>query len=94
VRRRHRDRLGAKPVPIQLPIGAESQFKGVVDLVRMKASSGTTRALGAKFTTRTFPADLLDQAKEYREKLIEAAVELDDAAMTAYLDGKSRTRRR
>ncbi len=82
------DRLGAKPVAIQLPIGAESQFKGIVDLVRMKAVSWEDEGLGAKFHDEDIPADLLDQAKQYREKMVEAAVELDDDAMTAYLDGK------
>ena len=80
-------RLGAKPVAIQLPIGAESQFKGVVDLVRMKAVIWEDEALGAKFSDIEIPADLLDQAKEYREKMIEAAVELDDEVMGAYLEG-------
>jgi elongation factor G len=82
------DRLGAKPVAIQLPIGAEQQFKGIVDLVRMKGVIWDDESLGAKYHDIDIPADMLDQAKEYREKLVEAAVELDDAAMTAYLEGK------
>jgi elongation factor G len=82
------DRLGAKPVAIQLPIGAESQFKGVVDLVRMVGVVWDEETLGAKYHDIEIPAELADQAKEYREKLIEAAVELDDDAMTAYLEGK------
>jgi len=82
------DRLGAKPVAIQLPIGAESQFKGIIDLVRMVGVVWDEETLGAKYHDVEIPADLLDQAKEYREKLVEAAVELDDDAMTAYLDGK------
>src|SRR6476619_3723008 len=82
------DRLGAKPVAIQLPIGAESQFKGLVDLVKMKGVIWNDESLGAKFDYIDIPADMVDQANEYREKLIEAAVELDDAAMTAYLEGK------
>src|SRR3954453_12531303 len=81
-------RLGAKPVAIQLPIGAESNFKGLVDLVRMKGVVWDDESLGAKYQDIDIPADLLDQAKEYREKLIEAAVELDDTAMEAYLEGK------
>ncbi len=80
-------RLGAKPVAIQLPIGAESNFKGLIDLVRMKARIWDDELLGAKFEDTDIPEDLLAQAKEYREKMIEAAVELDDDAMTAYLDG-------
>src|SRR6201998_3840488 len=82
------DRLGAKPVAIQLPIGAESQFKGIVDLVRMVGVVWDDEGLGAKYHDVEIPADMADQAREYREKLIEAAVELDDAAMAAYLDGK------
>jgi elongation factor G len=82
------DRLGAKPIAIQLPIGSEQNFKGLVDLVRMKAVIWNDESLGAKYDVVEIPADLLDQAKEYREKLVEAAVELDDTAMGAYLDGK------
>ncbi len=82
------DRLGAKPVAIQLPIGAEQQFKGLIDLVRMKGVVWDDETLGASYKDIDIPADMLDQAKEYREKLIEAAVELDDAAMTDYLEGK------
>jgi elongation factor G len=81
-------RLGAKPVAIQLPIGAESNFRGVVDLVKMKGIIWNDESLGAKFDYVDIPAELVDQAKEYREKMVEAAVELDDDAMTAYLDGK------
>jgi elongation factor G len=82
------DRLGAKPVAVQLPIGAENTFKGVIDLVRMVGVVWDEETLGAKYHDIEIPAELLDQAKEYREKLIEAAVELDDDAMTAYLEGK------
>jgi elongation factor G len=80
-------RLGAKPVAIQLPIGAESSFKGVIDLVKMKAIVWHDESLGAKFDVTEIPADMLDQAKEYREKLVEAAVELDDAALEKFLEG-------
>ncbi|MCW5682657.1 MAG: elongation factor G, partial [Xanthobacteraceae bacterium] len=80
-------RLGAKPVAIQLPIGAEANFKGVIDLVKMKAIIWHDESLGAKFDVTDIPAELLDQAKEYREKLIEAAVELDDAALEKFLEG-------
>jgi elongation factor G len=82
------DRLGAKPVAVQLPIGSEAQFRGVIDLVRMVGVVWDEETLGAKYHDIEIPAELLDQAKEYREKLIEAAVELDDDAMTAYLEGK------
>ena len=81
-------RLGAKPVAIQLPIGSESNFKGLVDLVRMKAVVWLEESLGAKFSDEEIPDDLKEKAVEYRTALIEAAVELDDAAMEAYLDGK------
>src|ERR1044071_547307 len=81
------DRLGAKPVAIQLPIGAENNFKGVIDLVRMKAVVWKDEALGAKFEDQDIPEDMADKAKEYREKMIEAAVELDDDALAAFLDG-------
>jgi elongation factor G len=82
------DRLGAKPVAIQLPIGAEQQFKGIIDLVRMKGVVWEDEGLGAKYNDIDIPADMADQAKEYREKMVEAAVELDDDVMTAYLEGK------
>ncbi len=82
------DRLGAKPVAIQLPIGAESQFKGLIDLVRMKGVVWEDEGLGAKYHDIDIPADMVDQAKEYREKMVEAAVELDDEVMAAWLDGK------
>src|SRR6202140_2941845 len=82
------DRLGAKPIAIQLPIGSENNFKGLIDLVRMKGVVWEDEALGANFKDIEIPADLADKAKEYREKMLEAAVELDDDALAAYLDGK------
>src|SRR5437868_2468653 len=82
------DRLGAKPIAIQLPIGSENNFKGLVDLVRMKGVVWEEEKLDAKFVDIDIPADMVDQANEYREKLIEAACELDDDATTAYLEGK------
>jgi elongation factor G len=81
-------RVGGKPVCLQLPIGAESSFQGVIDLVKMKGIVWSGEALGATYDEIEIPADLKDQAVEYRTKLIEACVELDDAAMTAYLDGQ------
>ncbi len=80
-------RLGARPIAIQLPIGAENDFKGLINLVTMTARVWDDESLGAKFEDTEIPAELLDQAKEYREKMIEAAVEMDDDAMAAYLDG-------
>jgi elongation factor G len=81
------DRLGAKPLVMQLPIGAENDFKGIVDLVRMKGVVWDEDTLGASFRDIEIPADLQDKAKEYRDKLIEMAVEVDDEAMEAYLEG-------
>ncbi len=83
-----REKLGANALVLQLPIGHESQFKGVVDLVRMKAIIWSGEELGAKFDVVDIPEALQDQAKEYHEKLVEAAVETDDAALEAYLEGK------
>jgi elongation factor G len=80
-------RLGAKPIAIQLPIGAESQFKGVVDLVRMVGIVWEDESIGAKYQDVEIPADMQEKVAEHRLALVEAAVELDDEAMAAYLDG-------
>jgi elongation factor G len=82
-----RDRLGATPVVVQLPVGAENLFKGVIDLVTMKALIWRDETLGAEWDVVEIPADLADQAAEWREKMIEAVVELDDDVMSAYLEG-------
>src|SRR5579872_4715110 len=82
-----RDRLGVKAVPIQLPVGSETTFKGVVDLVRMKAIIWEDEGLGAKFHDEDIPADMLEAAKAARHYMVENAVELDDEAMEAYLNG-------
>ena len=81
-------RVAGKPVCLQIPIGAESDFKGMIDLIKMKALVWSGEALGAAFDEVEIPADLKDQAAEYRSKLVEAAVEMDDEAMMAYLDGQ------
>ena len=81
-------KVGGRPVCIQLPIGSESSFKGVIDLLRMKAVVWEDEGLGAKYHDEEIPADLKAKAEEYRHTLIEAAVELDDEVMTAYLDGQ------
>jgi len=81
------DRLGADPLVMQLPIGAESDFAGLVDLVKMKAIIWKEETLGAEFEETDIPDDLSIMAAEYREKLVEAAVEQDDDAMEAYLEG-------
>ncbi len=82
-----KDRLGAVPLVLQLPIGAESDFVGVVDLVKNQAIIWKEETLGAEFEYTDIPADLADQAAEYRQQLIETAVEQDDAALEAYLEG-------
>jgi elongation factor G len=81
-------RVGGRPVCVQLPIGSENNFKGIIDLVRMKAVIWEEEGLGAKYHDEEIPAELLEQSKEYRTLLIEAAVELDDDVMAEYLDGK------
>ncbi len=81
------DRLGAVPAPLYLPIGTESDFKGLVDLVNNRAIIWHDESLGAKFDYVDIPEDMADKAAEYREKLIELAVEQDDEAMEAYLEG-------
>jgi len=82
-----RDRLGVKAVPIQLPIGSESTFRGLIDLVRMKAVIWDNEALGANYHDEEIPADLKDAADEARHFMVENSVELDDEAMEAYLNG-------
>ena len=81
-------KVGGRPVCIQLPIGSESSFKGVVDLLRMKAVVWEDEGLGAKYHDEEIPPGLKTQAEEYRHTLIETAVELDDDVMTLYLDGQ------
>jgi elongation factor G len=83
-----KDRLGAVPLVLQLPIGAEAEFQGVIDLQKMKAIVWTGEELGAKFEEREIPADMKAKADEYRHKLLDTAVEMDDVAMTEFLDGK------
>jgi len=80
-------RLKANPVPIQIPIGAEEGFRGVVDLVKMKAIVWDEASKGMKFEYLEIPAELVEVAKEWREKMIEAAAEANDELMTKYLDG-------
>lgn len=84
------DRLGAKPVPIQLPIGSEDAFEGIVDLVRMKAIIYTDD-LGTHSELADIPEDLVDLAKEYREKMVEAAAETDEDLTMKYLEGEELT---
>ncbi|WP_447973067.1 elongation factor G [Nitrospira sp. Kam-Ns4a] len=85
------DRLGANPVPIQLPIGREAEFRGSVDLVLMKAFYYDDETLGAKYEIREIPADLVELAREYREKMIEAVAEHDERALEKYLNGEPLT---
>ncbi len=81
------DRLGANPIIMQLPIGTEENFIGVVDLITMKAIIWKDETLGAEFEETNIPDDLTEQAAEYREKMIEKALEQDDTALEAYLEG-------
>ena len=83
-----KEKLGAVPLPLQLPIGAESQFIGVVDLVRMKAVTWKSETLGAEFVVGEIPAELQAKAAEFRASLIETAVEMDDEALEKYLAGE------
>lgn len=85
------DRLGAIPLVVQLPIGSESEFVGVVDLIDMKAIRWKDEALGAEFVYEEIPADLVDQAAKYRATLVDLAVEQDDTALEAYLSGEEPT---
>ena len=85
------DRLGATPVPIQLAIGAEDSFEGVIDLVKMKAIYWNKEDLGLTFTEQTIPTELRELAEEYRESMIEAAAEANDELMAKYLDGEALT---
>ncbi len=82
------DRLGANALAIQLPLGSENDYIGHIDLVNMKAVTWSGEALGAEFSVGDIPADYVDQANEWREKLIEKAVEVDDEVMEAYLEGE------
>jgi elongation factor G len=82
------DRLKARPVPIQIPVGAEDRFKGVVDLVTMKARLWKDETLGAQFDDTDIPSDLVDEAQQYREQMIEAISETDDALMEKFLNGE------
>ena len=92
VERQIKERLKANPVPIQLPIGAEDNFKGVVDLVEMKAYVWEDEAaIGSKYEVVDIPADLQEKAQEYREKLIESISETDDELMEKYLGGEELT---
>ncbi len=86
-----KDRLKANPIPIQIPVGKEENFKGIVDLVTMKAVIWDEESLGAKFHVEEIPADLLELAQEYREKLIEEIASHDDDLMEKYLGGEELT---
>ena len=84
-----RDRLGANPVPIQIPLGTGDEFAGVVDLVTQRAIVWEDQSLGASFEEREIPAHLADRAEKFREKVIEAAADFDEALMAQYLDGQA-----
>ena len=84
--RQVKDVLGANPCPIQIPIGAEETFKGVVDLVTMKAILWHDETMGAEYSVEEIPADLKDEAEEWRDKMLEVLAECDDALMEKYFD--------
>ena len=86
--RQMKDILGANPIAIQIPIGAEENFKGVVDLVKMKAILWHDETMGAQYDIEEIPAELVDEANEWREKLIEGAANYDDDVMELYLEGQ------
>ena len=81
--------LGANPCPIQIPIGAEDSFKGVVDLIKMKAILWHDETMGAEYSIEDIPADLVDEAKEWRDKMLESVAECDDALMEKFFDDPS-----
>ncbi len=82
-----KSRLGGNPVPIQIPIGAEEGFKGIVDLVKMKAINWKEENMGMEFTYEEIPADLLDECQSYREQMVESAAEANEELMEVYLEG-------
>ena len=82
-----KDILGANPCPIQIPIGAEENFKGLVDLIKMKAILWHDETMGAEYDIEDIPADLVDEANEWREKMVENAANFDDDLMEKYLEG-------
>ncbi len=87
--RQIKDVLGAKPCPIQIPIGAEEKFKGVIDLVQMKAILWHDETMGAEYSVEEIPADLLEEAEEWREKMLEIVAEYDDVLMEKFFDDPS-----
>jgi len=87
-----KEKLGARPLPLQIPIGSEDRFRGMVDLVKMKAITFDDETMGAKYQESDIPADLLEQAKEHRTAIEEAVAEVDDELMAKYLDGHPLTR--
>jgi len=83
-----KDRLGAKPMVVQIPIGVEADFVGLIDVVKMRAYRWLEETLGAKFVEEDIPADMLAQAEDYHAQLVEMAVEMDDTALDKYLNGE------
>ena len=83
-----RDILGANPCPVQIPIGAEENFKGVVDLIKMKAILWHDESMGAEYDVEDIPADLVDEAEEWRGKMLECAADFDDDLMEKFLEGE------
>ena len=83
-----KERLGCKPLPLQIPIGSEADLKGIVDLIKMKGVVWQNEDLGAKFEYVEIPPDLKEKAEKYRKELVETAVEEDEKLMESYLEGK------
>jgi len=86
-----RKRLGARPVALQIPIGAEANFKGVIDLIEMKAILWHDETMGAKYSVEEVPADLLKKAEAFRMQLIEVIAETDDVLLEKFLEGETPT---
>ena len=86
--RQMKEILGANPCPVQIPIGAEENFKGIIDLIKMKAILWHDETMGAEYDVEEIPADLMDEAQEWRDKMIEQAANFDDALMEKYLEGQ------
>ena len=87
--RQMKDVLGAKPVPVVIPIGAEENFKGVVDLIKMKAILWHDETMGAEYSVEDIPANLVDEAQEWRDKMLETVAEYDEALMEKFFDDPS-----
>src|SRR5262249_1291514 len=82
------DGLGARPVALQMPIGSEEKFAGIIELVQMKAVIWEDESLGAKFRVEAIPESMIAEARQYHDKLLEVAADCDESIMEKYLEGK------